>query len=251
MATHDCVVTSWLKPFLATRGPFQFYFQGKGSMTFFFWKKKDLHFHLRKSRTGFWPFFFFCLQLLVLLVTNSHVQLLQIHRAHPLPFSWLWLSLFHNPFCEGGFSPRSSSEEGTDPPLCELGDRGQGEASVPLHTSELQKGCRVLWISGSPPGSLQSWHCLHLHGGAQLVTIELLKSPEAGWRIRLAGKDISKQCAPKVGGRNTQKKKTFPFLLFSLYLLSLPFPFLRWYRACPPPMVVVFLLRAPGQSCIS
>ena len=58
-------------------------------MTFFFWKKKDLHFHLRKSRTGFLPFFFFCLQLLVLLVTNSHVQSLQIHGANPLPCSRL------------------------------------------------------------------------------------------------------------------------------------------------------------------
>ena len=44
-------------------------------MTFFL-KKKDLHFHLRKLRTCF-----FCPKLFVIVVTNSHVQLLQIHGA--------------------------------------------------------------------------------------------------------------------------------------------------------------------------
>ena len=48
-------------------------------MTFFFLKKKALHFHLRTLRTCFLPFF--CLQLFFILVVNSHMQLLQIHGA--------------------------------------------------------------------------------------------------------------------------------------------------------------------------
>ena len=45
-------------------------------------------------------------------------------------------------------------------------------------------------------------------------------------RISLAGQEIRKQRFTKFGGRSIDKKKTFPFRLFSLYLLSLHFPLL-------------------------
>lgn len=106
----------------------------------------------------------------------------------------------------------------------DLSCRGQGKALISLPTSDMEKGCRFL-------GIFCSWHFFpQISIRCENWPFEVYRMPPG--KISLAGKDIGEHCSAKFGGRNIDKKKTFPFILFSLSFIS-SFSFTYIYNTLP------------------